>query len=225
MTGAIFVTGTDTEIGKTFVSCLLLRAASRLGYRALPFKPVASGGVGDDNPDVDALREASGCELPAAEIAPYTFAPPIAPHLAAREAGVEIDLRKLGKRFRRLRDDADLLVVEGVGGWAVPLSESAMLSDLVRGLDLPVILTVPIQLGCLNHALLSARAITADGLRLFGWIANCPAPNDRSPALIDTLTSKLAPSRLLAVVRQDDGPDSVLPLIHELIDPRRGQLV
>lgn len=173
---AVFVTGTDTGIGKTFASVALLHAHRAHDRTAVGMKPVASGSRvtpdGLRNEDAEALIAASDPAPAYALCNPFAFAPPIAPHIAAREAGVEIVLPPIVDAFQRLAARADRVVVEGVGGWSVPLSASLMQADLVRALDIPVVLVVGVRLGCLNHALLSARAIVADGCTLVGWIAN-----------------------------------------------------
>lgn len=152
-------------------------AATSRSLRAVGMKPVASGCVLRDgvwrNEDADALRACSSeplRNLP--EINVYALEEAIAPHLAAAHGSVEIDLVRLQQAYQIMQQQADLVVVEGVGGWAVPLSSEAMQADWVRALKLPVILVVGIRLGCINHALLSARAIAADGCNLLGWIAN-----------------------------------------------------
>jgi dethiobiotin synthetase len=172
----VFVTGTDTGIGKTRASTLLVRAQRACGRRAIGMKPVASGcretPDGLRNEDAEALIAASDPAPAYALCNPYAFAPPIAPHIAAREAGFEIALDPIVAAYGKLAAIADRIVVEGVGGWSVPLSDALMQADLVRALDLPVVLVVGLRLGCINHALLSARAIRADGCVLAGWIAN-----------------------------------------------------
>jgi dethiobiotin synthetase len=172
----LFVAGTDTGIGKTFASVALLQALRARGLRASGMKPVASGceatPAGLRNDDALALLAASDPAPAYADANPYAFAPPIAPHLAAREAGVEVALEPLREACARIASRADRVVVEGIGGWAVPLSTTHMQADLVHALGLPVVLVVGLRLGCLNHALLSVRAIAADRCRLVGWIAN-----------------------------------------------------
>jgi len=191
-----FVTGTDTGIGKTRVSLGLLHALNRTGLKTVGMKPVASGArkaaEGLCNDDALALQSAASLRKPYALVNPYCFAPAIAPHLAAREAGVEMDLETLHAAFGRLRHGADAAVVEGVGGWQVPLTETLELPDLVRALELPVLLVVGLRLGCLNHALLTARAIRADGLELLGWVANAIDPGfERPEANVATLEAAL----------------------------------
>ena len=172
----IYVTGTDTGIGKTMASCALLHALRRRGLRAVGMKPVASGCVrmreGWRNEDAEALLEASDPAPAYADLNPYALPEPLAPEIAAREAGVEIELQRIVDAHARLCAQADAVVVEGVGGWAAPLTASHDQADLVRALRLPVLLVVGLRLGCLNHARLTARAIAADGCELAGWIAN-----------------------------------------------------
>ena len=173
---AVFVTGTDTGIGKTHASVALLHAHRAHARSAIGMKPVASGcrmtSDGLRNEDAEALIAASDPAPAYALCNPFAFERAIAPHIAARDAGVEIALPPIVAAFRELASRADRVVVEGVGGWSVPLSDSLMQADLVRALDVPVVLVVGMRLGCINHALLSARAIVADGCTLAGWIAN-----------------------------------------------------
>ena len=172
----VYVTGTDTGIGKTFASCALLHALRGQGMRAVGMKPVASGCTwldgGWKNDDALALQQASAVEVAYADINPFALEHPLAPELASRDAGTEVTLPPILDAHARLAAQADAVVVEGVGGWAAPLSSSLMQVDLVRALELPVVLVVGLRLGCLNHALLSARAIEADGATLAGWIGS-----------------------------------------------------
>jgi len=173
MNRAYFLTGTDTEIGKTFVTCALLRRARQLGLNAAGLKPVAAGtDAAGRNDDVENIRAASSVTLPLEVINPYRFAPAIAPHLAAAEAGVAIDFSRIAAACAEARQQTDLLIVEGVGGFRVPLGVDRDSADLAVALGLPVILVVGLRLGCINHALLTAEAIAARGLRLAGWVAN-----------------------------------------------------
>jgi dethiobiotin synthetase len=171
-----YVTGTDTGIGKTRSSAALLHALRARGLRAVGMKPVASGCDRVDgewkNADALALIEASDPRPAYADCNPYALPLPLAPELAARDAGIDVELRSILDAHARLAASADAVVVEGVGGWAAPLSPTLMQADVVRALDVPVVLVVGLRLGCLNHALLGARAIAADGCRLAGWIAN-----------------------------------------------------
>lgn len=176
MTFSLYVTGTDTGIGKTLASAALLHALRGHGLRAAGMKPVASGCERIDgqwrNSDALALQAAGEPGIAYADINPFALEHPLAPELAARDAGVEVALPPLLAAHARLLDRFDAVVVEGVGGWAAPLSASLMQADLVRALRLPVVLVVGLRLGCLNHALLSARAIAQDGAHLAGWIAS-----------------------------------------------------
>ncbi len=192
----VFVAGTDTGIGKTRASAMLVRAQRACGRRAIGMKPVASGcretPQGLRNEDAEALIAASDPAPAYALCNPYAFAPPIAPHIAAHQAGVEIALDPIVAAYRKLAAMADRIVVEGVGGWAVPLSDALMQADLVRALELPVVLVVGLRLGCINHALLSARAIVADGCTLIGWIANRIDPDMAEvTANLDTLALRI----------------------------------
>ena len=171
-----FVTGTDTGIGKTRVAAGLLLAAAARGKRTAGMKPVASGAAatsqGLRNEDALVLQRSASVDRDYGLVNPYCFEPAIAPHLAAMEAGVEIRLPVILDAYRALTYGTEFAVVEGVGGWQVPLSPTLALPDLVRALELPVVLVVGMRLGCLNHAMLTARAIAADGLRFAGWVAN-----------------------------------------------------
>jgi len=173
---AFFVTGTDTGIGKTVTSTSLLQALRARGMRAVGMKPLASGceatPEGWRNEDALALQAASLPRPDYAVVNPYALPEPLAPEIAAAEAGVSIELAPLRTAFDQLRLLSDVVVVEGVGGWAAPLSATLDQADLARALDLPVVLVVGMRLGCLNHARLSAAAIAADGLQCVGWVAN-----------------------------------------------------
>ncbi|WP_295398762.1 dethiobiotin synthase [uncultured Thiocystis sp.] len=172
----VFVTGTDTGCGKTAISVGLMAALQSRGLRVLGMKPVASGCAltpsGLRNEDALTLQEQGSSREPYERINPYAFAPPIAPHLAATAAGVAIDLAAIVRAYGALDAKANLVVVEGVGGWRVPLGPDFSLSDLPAALELPVILVVGLKLGCLNHALLTAESIQSSDTRLIGWIGN-----------------------------------------------------
>lgn len=175
-----FIAGTDTSVGKTHVTCALLHALRATGLNACGMKPVASGcaetAEGLRNDDALALLGASSAPVPYEWINPVALREPLSPHLAAAHDGVEIRLAPLYEAFERLRDIHDVVLVEGVGGWMVPLSRGLMASDIARQWQLPVILVIGMRLGCLNHALLSARAIATDGCRLVGWVGNLIDP-------------------------------------------------
>lgn len=163
-----FVTGTDTGVGKTFVACALLRAFVARGLRAVGMKPVAAGG----DEDVAALAAASNVAAEPRLVNPYLLKLPVAPHVAAAEQGVAIELTTIEHSCAALRARAEVVVVEGVGGFRVPLTGTEDTADLAVRLGLPVILVVGMRLGCLNHALLTAEAIAARRLPLAGWVAN-----------------------------------------------------
>jgi dethiobiotin synthetase len=191
----IFVTGTDTGVGKTRVAVALLRGLAADGHQVVGMKPVAAGidpGC-DANADVAALAAASTFAADPADANPYAFAPAIAPHLAAERAGVAIDVERCAQAYARLAARADFVVVEGAGGALVPLGGGADMLDLPRRLGLPVLLVVGVRLGCLNHALLTALAIRARGLALAGWVANRIDPAmDEADANVRALATLLA---------------------------------
>lgn len=181
MTPGFFITGTNTDVGKTWVSLGLLHALAATGLRTAAMKPVACGGStteagGLRNEDALRLQRAAGVNLPYALINPYCYAPPIAPHIAAQRAGQRIDIAHLKTAFDVIAAQADTVIVEGAGGWCVPLNERETLADLALRLELPVVLVVGMRLGCLNHALLSAEAIVRSDLPLAGWVASCVTP-------------------------------------------------
>jgi dethiobiotin synthetase len=170
---AWFVTGTDTDVGKTFVCCALLQALRNKGIKAVGMKPVAAGtDASGGNDDVERLLAASAVQAPRALVNPYLFQPAIAPHIAAAQAGVVIDIARIAAAFAALCDMSDAVLVEGVGGFCVPLGAHQDTADLAARLGLPLILVVGMRLGCLNHALLTQQAIGARRLKLCGWIAN-----------------------------------------------------
>ena len=203
-TRGYFITGTDTGVGKTMVTLGLMQLLRDRGHRVAGMKPVASGSKstaqGLRNDDAVRLQQQANIELPYEAVNPYAFEPPIAPHSAAAAVGTRIELVELEQRYAELRRQADRVCVEGVGGWLVPLNERETVADLAVRLGLDIILVVGIRLGCLNHALLTVRAIEASGLRLAGWVANClPPPADSMKENINTLKSMIyAP--LLGVV-------------------------
>ncbi|WP_303783389.1 dethiobiotin synthase [Azovibrio restrictus] len=175
-TPACFVTGTDTEVGKTYATCALLHRARQQGLPAVGLKPVAAGtGPDGRNEDVEAIRAANSLPLPERTLNRYLLAPPIAPHIAAREAGVEIRFAPIAADLAEARAQVGpggLVLVEGAGGFRIPLGPDGDSADLAAALGLPLILVVGMRLGCINHALLTAEAIAARGLPLAGWIAN-----------------------------------------------------
>lgn len=194
--GAVFVTGTDTGVGKTVVCAGLLQALRRMGLRVAGMKPVATGArrtrQGLRNDDALALAAAAGGLDRYDDVNPCVFAPPIAPHIAAARAGVRIRIAGLRAAYRRLAAGSDWVVVEGVGGWRVPLGARTTVADLARALRLPAVLVVGLRLGCINHALLTAEAIVADGVPLAGWIANSiEARLEEREEIISALTRRI----------------------------------
>ncbi|HRQ05284.1 MAG: dethiobiotin synthase [Nitrosomonas halophila] len=181
-TAGWFVTGTDTGVGKTVVSCALLHALAARGHSVAGMKPVAAGCENGRWQDVELLIAASNYDAPRALINPYAFTEPIAPHIAAQQAGQAIDLDVIQRSHANLRSQVDVTIVEGAGGFLVPLGSRHDISDLARALGLPIILVVGMRLGCLNHALLTCRAIHAAGLTLAGWVANRIDPAMLQPA-------------------------------------------
>ncbi|MGA9332816.1 MAG: dethiobiotin synthase [Rudaea sp.] len=207
----VFITGTDTGIGKTLVSATLLAALNAVRHRAVGMKPIASGCEvtprGLRSEDAQRLIAHSAGTPDYASVNPYALHDPIAPHLAAVDADMEILLEPILAGFATLSTNADFVVVEGVGGWMVPLSSELMLADLARALRLPVVLVVGLRLGCLNHALLSAHAIVADGCELLGWIGNRIDPEmARVEDNLGTLRERL-PAPCLGVLPHAVAPD------------------
>lgn len=209
---AFFVTGTDTEVGKTFSTCALLHAARTRGLRAVGMKPVAAGAQWVEgrwiNEDAAALRAAGSFE-PAPEVLnPYCLQTPVAPHIAAAEDGVELRPEPILAALAELRRQADMVFVEGVGGFRVPFGPAYDSADLACDLGLPVILVAGMRLGCINHALLTAEAIMARGLPLAGWIANRIDPAMlRFEENLAALTSRLPTPLLGTLPHQPGRPD------------------
>ncbi|MES2561275.1 MAG: dethiobiotin synthase [Pseudomonadota bacterium] len=196
MTQGYFITGTDTGVGKTLIACALLHAYSARGLRVIGMKPVAAGAMRIAgrliNDDVTALQAASTIVAPGRLVNPYCFEAPIAPHIAASLEGLSIEIELLHAAYAELSALADRVIVEGAGGFRVPLSANHDTADLARRLQLPVVLVVGMRLGCINHALLTASAIAAAGLKLAGWIANHVDPSMlRMDENIDALQSRL----------------------------------
>ena len=210
MRRGVFVTGTDTGVGKTVAACALLHALAARGVAAVPMKPIAAGAeAGGANDDTLALIAAAGRERSlAAEVTPVLLREAIAPHIAAAHEGRAIELAPVLSAFERLRSGGGYMVVEGVGGFHVPLGERLDTVDLAKALGLPVVLVVGLRLGCLNHALLTAQAIEAAGLELAGWIGNEIAP--RMPARdenIAALRTRLG-APLLGILPYMEAPDA-----------------
>ncbi|MEO8976665.1 MAG: dethiobiotin synthase [Casimicrobiaceae bacterium] len=216
MTQALFITGTDTGIGKTHVAAALLRALVASGLRVVAMKPVAAGTDGGSrNADVVALMAAGNVDAPVALVNPYCFAPAIAPHVAARLASTTIDIALIERSFSALAALADVVVVEGAGGPLVPLSIRDDMLDVPARLRIPAVLVVGVRLGCISHALLSALAIHARGVRLAGWIANRLDPSMDNPGdSIAAISERLGmpPASDLAFAQQDIGAAALAAL-------------
>lgn len=199
----VFVAGTDTGVGKTWVSCGLAAAAARAGRRIEVMKPVAAGAVatpdGLRNDDALALIAAAGSRARYEDVNPYCLPQPVSPHIAAAAAGVRIEVEVLCDAARRLAAGDNWLLVEGAGGWHAPIGAHATMAEVARTLGLPVLLVVGLRLGCLNHAVLTQAAIERDGCRFAGWIGNVIDP--AMPALeanVDWLRKRLGEPFALA---------------------------
>jgi dethiobiotin synthetase len=213
----VFITGTDTGVGKTVVACALIRSLAGHGMRVACMKPVAAGArmtpAGARNADALALLQAANVPAAYESVNPYCFAAPIAPHIAARDAGVVVDIQLLRRRFEQLASEADCIVVEGAGGWLTPIGGAASMADVAAALALPVVLVVGLRLGCLNHALLTARALAAHAAGLAGWIGNSIDPAyERAADNIAALGERLQPAAAI-VPYASHGPEALeLPL-------------
>ncbi|WP_444929463.1 dethiobiotin synthase [Microbulbifer sp. SSSA002] len=212
MAKTYFIAGTDTEVGKTYVSAALLAAAAEAGLQTAAVKPVASGceltEEGLRNEDALLLQRAMTLPLPYQQVNPFALEPAIAPHIAAAEAGKSLNVARMAGVCRGVMSaGADLVLIEGAGGWRTPLGPRCFLSQLPRELNLPVILVVGMQLGCINHALLTAEAIRRDGLPLAGWVANFARDGmARADENLQTLKS-LLPAPLLGTLPFDSAAD------------------
>ncbi len=218
MTRHVFITGTDTEVGKTRMTCAIVTWLNQSGYRAVGMKPVAAGSrPGPDGPvndDALSLLACNASALPYAAINPWLLDAPTSPDIAARLNGMELTLEPVSRAFAACSEAADVVVVEGIGGWRVPLGPTLQTADLVRELELPVILVCGIRLGGVSHALLSAEVILADGCELCGWIANIIDPAyDYAEESITTLETHM-PVPLLGVHRWQSHEQT------DVIDPR-----
>ncbi|HDY84504.1 hypothetical protein LCGC14_0580420 [marine sediment metagenome] len=192
---SVFVTGTDTDVGKTRISVALIELLQRQHQRVAAMKPIASGcemtNVGLRNDDALKLAEQANVDLAYDVINPYAFAPAIAPHIAADQVDVAVELTVIKQRFDVIQQQADVVVVEGAGGWLVPINSTETIESLAVALNLPVILVVDIRLGCINHALLTVKAIESTGLKLQGWVANNFGRNAESIEIAETLTQRI----------------------------------
>ena len=204
-TRGLFVTGTDTGVGKTVIACALVRSLAARGERVGVMKPIASGGArtreGLRNEDALALMEASNIALPYPKVNPYCFEPPVSPHIAAKEAMIDIDIGTIRAEYAAIQAVSDRVIVEGAGGWFAPIGERDSMADLARALEAPALLVVGLRLGCLNHAELTYRAIGSSGVAFAGWIANALSdPLEREAENLATLERRLGAAPL-AVVR------------------------
>lgn len=204
-----FITGTDTGVGKTAVTLGLMQALQAAGHSVAAMKPVASGGrstpAGLRNDDALSLQQQASIKLDYELINPCCYAPAIAPHIAAEQAGTLIEKDKIISNYNKIEGCADCVLVEGAGGWQVPLSADETLADLARALDLDVIMVVAMRLGCLNHALLTAESIVRQGCTLAGWVANRIAPDTGMvDENIQALDARLACHRLGTIPYQRD---------------------
>ena len=212
MHDSVFITGTDTEVGKTYYSKLLLHSLNAAGFRTAAMKPLASGADEHEgelrNADALVLQQAANTSFSYTLCNPYCFAPAIAPHLAAKQAGVSIDPNVIQHAFERLKQQADITVVEGVGGWMVPVGDEHSMADLVQAMGLPVILVVGMRLGCINHALLTTESIKARDLNLLGWVAN--VIYDDVSHLEENIASiaQRVPAPLLDVIDYTNNPEA-----------------
>jgi len=201
MTKIYFIAGTDTAVGKTYVTSQLLNKFNQQGYSTLGLKPLSSGGY----EDAKILQEAASIKLPIEEITPVCFDPPIAPHIAAEREGVQLNANQIAnhclKTIEKYQETADYILIEGVGGWLMPLDDqNHTVADVVKQLNIPVILVVGMRLGCLNHALLTQEAILNSGVQMHGWVANCMNPDMFSlKENIETL-EKLIPTQKIKVL-------------------------
>ena len=221
-----FVTGTDTGVGKTLFSAALTYFLCNQGMRVSGMKPIASGCIETDhglrNEDADLLFTASNVKADYDLICPYRFLPPIAPHIAAQEQGTVISIDHILESYRRLQSSSDTVVVEGVGGWQVPLDEQKGMPDLAIELDLPVIIVVGGRLGCINHALLTAESVLVRGLSIAGWVFNQIDPDmQQVDAVKQTLQNRM-PGRFIADLPWQDNPDfREISLQFNMLDVKR----
>jgi len=197
MAEGYFITGTDTECGKTEITLGLMQKLQSTGYSVLGMKPVASGAVptadGLRNEDARRILRQASIPLQYELVNPFAFEPPIAPHVAAEQAGMDIRFGRILESLRELSNQADLVVVEGVGGWRVPLGNDGAVSDLAQAMNMPVVLVVGMKLGCINHALLTAESILSGGFNMTGWVANVVQPEMlEQEANIATLKREIA---------------------------------
>jgi len=222
----IFITGTDTDVGKTVVSCALVRGLRTLGRRVAVMKPVASGATrtphGLRNADALALMDAAGSELPYERVNPYCFEPPVSPHIAAKEAGIDVDTSRIKQDYDVLAAGSDWVVVEGAGGWFAPINNHQTMADLAWALSVPALLVVGLKLGCLNHAQLTRIGIEAHGVSFAGWVANGVDPDMARAAENLTALERLLGEPALAVIGHSPAalPQLVLESVARQLEQR-----
>lgn len=211
MNQGFFVTGTDTGVGKTLISTALIHALRDEGLRVSGMKPVASGCIDTDygrrNEDADRLFQAANVSADYDLICPYRFMPPIAPHIAAQEEGIDINTEHILQCYQKLQSCSDAVVVEGVGGWQVPIKEDQFMSDLAVLIGLPVIIVVGARLGCINHALLTAANVLASGLAVAGWVYNQLDPDMQQLSEVKQSLQRYMPATMLAEILFQHDPD------------------
>lgn len=211
MNKGFFVTGTDTGVGKTLISTALIHALRRRGLRVTGMKPVASGcidnGYGLRNEDADRLLEATNVSADYDLICPYRFMPPIAPHIAAQEEGIDINIDHIIQCYQKLQSCSDAVVVEGVGGWQVPIKEDQFMSDLAVETGLPIVIVVGVRLGCISHALLTAASVLASGLPVAGWVFNQLDPDMQQLDAVKQTLQGYMPGTMLADIPFQEDPD------------------
>lgn len=212
----LFVTGTDTGVGKTVIACGVVRALQAEGVRVAVMKPVASGAFqtpeGLHNSDALALMKAARVEETGAysTVNPYCFEPAISPHIAAKEAGIEVDTSMIRQKFDQLAAGADWVIVEGAGGWFAPINERQTMADLAWALSVPALLVVGVKLGCLNHAQLTRLGVEAHGVPLAGWVASgIDRHMTHVEANLETLERLLGEPPLAVVPHLPDGTDAI----------------
>lgn len=205
ITSQVFITGTDTDVGKTVISKGILQSAKRQGLRTVGYKPISAGceltSEGLRNEDALTLRANSSIQPGYDRINPIAYQAPIAPHIAAKQRGESIDMAVITDTYRELTAlQPELFLIEGAGGWHLPVNDENYLSDWVKQHNIPVIMVVGIKLGCLNHAVLTANAIAAAGVPLLGWVANCTTAEVANYSDIIASLKSLLPCELLAEV-------------------------
>jgi dethiobiotin synthetase len=208
-TKGFFITGTDTDVGKTTIALGLITALREKGLRVGVMKPVSAGCEltrdGLRNEDAVLLMQQASVDFPYEVVNPYAFEPAVAPHIAAAEAGVVIDIEVIRECYLKIAEEVDVVIVEGAGGWLVPINENETMADVVKILSLDVITVVGVRLGCLNHALLTSQSITASGLKHCGWIANhLSVATKRSAENISALRERIPASLLDEIPYMED---------------------